>query len=39
MVIEVDKGAWYKIGVAAYNPNDVPITVEVIVENASIRIE
>lgn len=37
--IRVEKGAWYKIGVAAYNPNDVPIAVEVIVENASIRIE
>lgn len=37
--IRVEKGAWYKIGVAAYNPNDVPIAVEVIVENASIRIK
>ena len=37
--IRVEKGAWYKIGIAAYNPNDVPIAVEVIVENASIRIE
>lgn len=37
--IRVEKGAWYKIGVAAYNPNNVPIAVEVIVENASIRIE
>lgn len=37
--IKVEKGAWYKIGVAALNPNDVPIAVEVIVENATIRIE
>lgn len=37
--IRAEKGAWYKIGVEAYNPNDVPIAVEVIVENASIRIE
>lgn len=37
--IKVEKGAWYKIGVAAHNPNDVPIAVEVIVENAEIRIE
>lgn len=37
--IRAEKGAWYKIGVEAYNQNDVPIAVEVIVENASIRIE
>ncbi len=37
--MRVEKGAWYKIGVAAYNPNDVPIAVEVIVENSTIRIE
>ena len=37
--IKAEKGAWYKIGVAAQNPNDVPIAVEVIVENAAIRIE
>ena len=37
--IKVEKGAWYKIGVAAQNPNDVPIAVEVIIENAEIRIE
>ena len=37
--INVEKGTWYKIGVAADNPNDVPIAVEVIVENANIRTE
>ena len=37
--IKGEKGAWHKIGVAAHNPNDVPIAVEVIVENAEIRIE
>ena len=37
--IKVEKGAWYKIGVSAYNPNDVPIAVEVVIENANIRIE
>lgn len=37
--IRVEKGAWYKIGVAAHNPNDVPIAVEIIVENSTIRIE
>ena len=37
--IDVEKGAWFKIGVAVQNPADVPIAVSVIVEDVDIRIE
>ena len=38
--MDVEKGAWFKIGVAVQNPTDVPITVSVIVEGVEeIRIE
>ena len=37
--IDVEKGAWYKIGVAIQNPADVPIANSVIVENVEIRLE
>lgn len=37
--VDVEKGAWFKIGVAKRNTADVPIAVEVIVENVEIRIE
>ena len=37
--IEVEKGAWFKIGVAIQNPTDVPIAVSVIVEDVDVRIE
>ena len=36
--MDVEKGAWFKIGVAIQNPADVPISVAVIVEDADIRI-
>ena len=39
IIIDVEKGAWYKIGVAIQNPADVPIASSVIVENVEIRIE
>lgn len=37
--IDVEKDAWYKIGIAIQNPADVPIAVSVIVEDANIRIQ
>lgn len=39
ITIDVEKGAWYKIGVAIQNPADVPIASSLIVENVEIRIE
>ncbi len=39
MVIEVDKGAWYKIGVAMENPADEDIVVSFHVESVKVRIE
>ena len=37
--MKVEKGAWFKIGVAIQNPSDKNIAVEVKVENIDIRIE
>ena len=39
VTIDVEKGAWFKIGVAIDNPADVPIAASIIVENVDIRIE
>ena len=39
IIIDVEKGAWYKIGVAIQNPSDVPIASSVIVEDVETRIE
>ena len=39
VTIDVEKGAWLKIGVAIQNPSDVPIASSVIVEDVEIRIE
>lgn len=39
IIIDVEKGAWYKIGVAIQNPSDVPIASSIIVEDVEIRIE
>ena len=39
VTIDVEKGAWFKIGVAIDNPADVPIAASMIVENVDIRIE
>ena len=36
--VPVEKGIWYKIGVAGQNPNAAPMAVEVKVENADVRI-
>ena len=39
MLIEAEKGAWYKIGIAMENPTDTDIVVVFHVENAKVRIE
>lgn len=36
--VSVEKGMWYKIGVAGQNPNAAPMAVEVKVEHADVRI-
>ena len=37
--IDVEKGAWFKIGVGIMNRSDKDITTSIIVENVEIRIE
>jgi len=37
--MDVEKDAWFKIGVGIMNPSDKDITASVIVENVEIRIE
>ena len=37
--IDVEKGAWFKIGVGIMNPSDKDITTSIIVEDVEIRIE
>ena len=39
MLIEVEKGAWYKIGIAMENPTDEDIVVVFHVVNAKVRTE
>ena len=39
VTIDVEKGAWFKIGVAIDNPADVPIAASIVVEDVDIRIE
>ena len=39
MLIDVEKGAWYKIGIAMENPTDKDIVVVFHVVNAKVRIE
>ena len=39
VTINVEKGAWFQIGIALDNPADVPITASVIVENVGVRNE
>lgn len=39
MLIAVEKGAWYKIGIAMENPTDEDIVVVVHVKNVKVRIE
>lgn len=37
--MEVEKGAWFKIGVAVQNPSDVDMVVTLEVENVDVRIK
>ena len=37
--IDVEKGAWFEIGVGIMNPSDKDITTSIIVEDVEIRIE
>ena len=37
--MDVEKGAWLKIGIGIMNPSDNDITASIIVENVEIRIE
>ena len=39
VTINVEKGAWFQIGIALDNPADVPIAASVIVENVEVRIK
>ena len=39
LLIEVEKGAWYKIGISMKNPTDEDIVVVFHVVNAKVRIE
>ena len=39
MLLDVEKGAWYKIGIAIENPTDEDIVVVFHIVNAKVRIE
>ena len=39
VLIDVEKGAWFKIGIALQNPTDEDIVVGITVENVKVRIE
>ena len=39
LLIDVEKGAWFKIGIALQNPTDKDIVVGITVENVKVRIE
>lgn len=39
LIIDVEKGAWFKIGIAMQNPTDEDIVVGITVENVKVRIE
>ena len=39
LLIDVEKGAWFKIGIALQNPSDEDIVVGITVENGKVRIE
>ena len=38
VTINVEKGAWFQVGIALENPADVPIAASVIVEDVNVRI-
>lgn len=37
--MDVEKGAWFKIGVSVQNPTDTDIIVYVVVKGVEVRIE
>ena len=39
LLIDVEKGAWFEIGIALQNPTDEDIVVGITVENVKVRIE
>ena len=39
LLIDVEKGAWFKIGIALQNPSDEDIVVGITVENVKVRLE
>ena len=39
ILIDVEKGAWFKIGIVLQNPTDEDIVVGITVENVKVRIE
>ena len=39
IIIDVEKGAWFKIGIAVQNPTDEDIVVGITVENVKVRIK
>lgn len=39
VLIDVEKGAWFKIGIALQNPTDEDIEVGIAVENVKVRIK
>ena len=39
LLIDVEKGAWFKIGIALQNPTDEDIVVGITVENVRVRIK
>ena len=39
VLIDVEKGAWFKIGIALQNPTDEDIVVGITVENVKVRIK
>ena len=39
IIIDVEKGAWFKIGIALQNPTDEDIVIGITVENVKVRIE
>ena len=39
LIVDVEKGAWFKIGIALQNPTDEDIIVGITVENVKVRIK
>ena len=39
LLVDVEKGAWFKIGIALQNPTDEDVVVGITVENVKVRIK